>query len=224
MTDELSRASRDVLAQVSAAAAPSASDKARGWAQLQAQIPTDLGPLQPASLAGPAHVGAKSVALLKWVAAAALALGGGGVWWASAPVQKPTVSVAPARLAPTATVAPEAPGTMTTQPVQATPVPRLPEASRAARPAPSLAAEAELLHLARLALQGGNNAVARQKLSEHARLYPRSQLRAARSLLQVKLLCAEGNLSAARAEANRLRGFAVGSSETTGLSGTCVGR
>jgi hypothetical protein len=223
VTDQLNRTSRNVLAHVSAACAPSAVDQARGWARLQATIPMDLGPLQPGPLAGPAPAVAKWVVLSKWLAAGALALGAGGagVWWSGTPTEAPTVSSAPALKPLIPMLTPMTSGT-TIEPPHDPPASHPLEAPHLIKPPPSLAADADLLHAARVALQAGNNALARQKLSEHARLYPRSQLRAARALLRVKLLCAEGDPAAAMAEARKLRSFAPGSSETTGLSGTCA--
>ncbi len=229
MTDEQTRTSREVLERWKAALEPTGADRERGWRGLQAQIPIELGALQPT----PPHVAAsgfKAAAIAKWTAIAVLsvAVGAGALRWSAsglAPSAAPGRPAAPTRVvAPPATLTPaDPPATVPAPP----PLQRVEAAQRqrapAAQPA-NLAAEAELLHGARLALQGGATGQAAKKLSEHGRLYPRSQLYAARSLLQVKVLCAQGQPEAARRVAEALRERAAGSSEATGLSSTCAAK
>ena len=78
------------------------------------------------------------------------------------------------------------------------PVPVQPESSKPAqrrRPSPtgaSLADETKLLRAAKFALSQGNARVARRRLSEHKRRFPKGELTELRMALEVSTLCALG--------------------------------
>jgi hypothetical protein len=89
--------------------------------------------------------------------------------------------------------------------------------------ADSLGAEMRLVGEGQTALKAGNLALARRDVDEHARSFPHGHLREERLVLDVLLLCAEGQTERARRKADELVTAYPRSSHLEVLRGSCAG-
>ncbi|MBK7861421.1 MAG: hypothetical protein IPJ65_22960 [Archangiaceae bacterium] len=191
MNDPLPSLPKDIAEALALEAKRSPPPQA-ALAQVQARIAASVA--ASASLA-PAF--ATSVAKVTAAVVAALAVGGAGGFWVrtvSAPAVAPHIIVLPVTLP-----APVAP------PVEAVPAPVAPAAPREPRvvAAPSPQLERLLIERATVALARGDLAGALDACREHEQKFAQGMLVEERESLAIRALAAEGQMSRARARADR---------------------
>jgi len=240
MTD-LDPEARRILALARSARTPNAADKRR--------VALSLGVMTAASGLTVAHAaetasavksGSMLASVKLWIGGGALVLATAGGFVALSKPQpmasKPTPAASTsAPVAPPVTAAPAAPHVTEVEPVdQARSEPGRsvlpPRANRAAangraggsRKADTLAQELDLLHHAQSAWRGREPTHALSLLDEHARKYPRSELRLERGALRVLTLCELGRERAASRLARALLRRAPNSPARAAIEESCA--
>lgn len=162
-------------------------------ARLEARLGPLLGPAVPLG-AAPAPAALGSLTAKLGLGALALIVAGGGAWLLSAQTTS-APPLAPARpiVPPTAAFsAPPLPSVSVEAEPSKVVAPSTPSATKpepSSKPALAVApTEAELLEQARAALKAGDGARAFQRVSEHARRYPRGVLVQEREVLAIQAL------------------------------------
>lgn len=204
MIDELSPEARAVIAAGLRAERPTAADRARVRAALDARLAAESSRVLPRSA---------SLAL----GVAVFALVAFGVWWATRPVPAPPPRpqtapsvVAPVVAAPPVPSVPAAPSTPPAGPSlpAATPAPSRPRPQAPARDdADTLAEEMRLLGIARRAWADRHDVDAQRALSEHRRRFPRGVLTEEREATELLVRCGRGDADTAARVAAFVRRF-----------------
>lgn len=204
MIDELSPEARAVIAAGLRAERPTAADRARVRAALDARLAAESSRVLPRSA---------SLAL----GVAVLALVALGLWWLAhrvpAPPPRPVPSasvvapVVPSQTVPSVPTAPPTPplGASVLVPSSAPPASR-PQA-HARDDADTLAEEMRLLGIARRAWAGRQEVEALRALSEHRRRFPRGALTEEREATELLVRCGRGDADTAARVAAFVRRF-----------------
>ena len=238
--NELTPSGRELIAAARRERSPNAGDRARVLSALLASAAAS-GAAAPVKASGSvASRGAAQVSfgLAKTLLVGVLTMTGVYLWSTQAHAPKPHHGVElPAQaVAPSKAAAPPQPQLVSSaipESSTALPTPNLATGSSnsakatnaldgAATPS-SLERELSLLQRAHEAYRAGQPGAALALAREHGRIFPRSQLSAARRTIEVLALCQLGRTNEAKSLAGRLRAES-GAAALTAFDGSCVSR